>query len=82
MEPFSEIQLNREAVNVSKTTERETMNAINEVLCEVGYPEWPFQPTAPDRCAVPVSAEELTAAADRIRPEWMAEGQFCVIDAS
>jgi hypothetical protein len=80
MEPCTEIQLYREAVNVSTASAQETMNTLADVLVEAGWPErCQVVQTSPDRVAVAVSAETLEAAADRVRPEWVAEGQFCFI---
>jgi hypothetical protein len=82
VEPFAEIQLNREVVNASRGSEQTAMNRIAEVLAEVGWPEWQIESTAPDRCAVPVPAEALEAAADKVYPEWMADGEFSIIPVS
>jgi len=82
MEPFAEVQLNREVVNASKYAEHRAMNKLAEVFAEAGWPDWQIQRTAPDRCAVPIPAEALEAAADKVCPEWMADGEFSIISVS
>jgi len=82
VEPFAEVQINREVVNTSKSAEHRAMNKLAEVFAEVGWPEWQIKRTAPDRCAVPVSAEALEAAANKVCPEWMAEGEFSILAVS
>lgn len=80
MEPFTEILLNREAVNASPAATGETMNILADILLEVGWPErWQIVRTAPDRAAVPISREVMEAAADKVHPEWLAEGAFAFV---
>jgi hypothetical protein len=80
MKPFTEVQINREVVNASKGCERKAMNTLAEVFAEIGWPDWQVERSAPDRCAVPAPAEVVEAAADKVCPEWMADGEFCIID--
>jgi hypothetical protein len=82
VEPFAEIQINREVVNSTRGSEQQAMNHLAEVFSEVGWPDWEFRQTGPARCAVPVPAEALEAAADKVCPEWMADGEFSIIPVS
>lgn len=82
MEPFTEIQINRECVAPDDDGIGELAGILASVLESVG---WPITCAvtnvgAPARLSVSAPAEAVREAADCVCPEWESEGQFSIID--